>query len=270
MTRLLTAAVMIPTAWYLCKRAPFAVFMAAALLLAGLGAWECAAMLKHRGSRPFSWIAVASCLGIVGAFALQPSLAVAVAVLTGAALTAPLLAMLFRGTPETMLDAAMTTLFPLLFVGLPFAFVVGLRVIPGENGPDLLLLAMVCVTLSDAGAYYVGSRFGRHRMAPVVSPKKSWEGAAGGVLGSLAGAFVAHAWFFQRLPLAHAAALGILLCAAGVLGDLAESTLKRAVGVKDSSALLPGHGGVLDRIDSLLVAAPVLYYYWGVFLAGTL
>jgi phosphatidate cytidylyltransferase len=176
--------------------------------------------------------------------------------------------MLRRQAPEEMLDAVMTTFFPLLFIGLPFAFVVGLRVIPGENGPDLLLLAMVCVTLSDAGAYYVGSAFGTHRMAPVVSPKKSWEGAAGGVLGSLAGALVAHVWFFQRLPLWHAMALGILLCAAGISGDLAESMLKRAVGVKDSSALLPGHGGVLDRIDSLLVAAPVLYYYWIVFLAG--
>jgi phosphatidate cytidylyltransferase len=269
MTRLLTAAVLIPAAWYLCKRAPFALFMAAALLLAGIAAWECATMLRHRGSRPFSWIAVAACLGIVGAFALQPPLVVAVAVMTGAALLAPALAMRFRGTPEAMLDAAMTTLFPVLFIGLPFAFVVGLRVIPGENGPDLLLLAMVCVTLSDAGAFYVGSAFGRHRMAPIVSPKKSWEGAVGGVLGSLAGALLAHEWFFQRLPLAHAMALGVLLCAAGVLGDLAESTLKRAVGVKDSSALLPGHGGVLDRIDSLLVAAPVLYYYWGVFLAGT-
>jgi phosphatidate cytidylyltransferase len=105
-------------------------------------------------------------------------------------------------------------------------------------------------------------------MAPVVSPKKTWEGAAGGVLGSVAGALVAHAWFFNRLPVGHAVALGVLLCGAGILGDLAESMLKRAAGVKDSSALLPGHGGVLDRVDSLLVAAPVLYYYWGVFLAG--
>jgi len=268
MTRLLTAAIMIPAAWYLCKRAPFALFMAAALLLAGIAAWECAAILRHRGSRPFSWFAVACCLGIVGALALQPPLVVVLAVLTGAALVSPALAMLRRETPEAMLDAAMTTFFPVLFVGLPFAFVVGLRVIPGENGPDLLLLAMVCVTLSDAGAYYVGSAFGTHRMAPLISPGKSWEGAAGGVLASVAGALLAHVWFFQRLSLAHAVVLGVVLCAAGILGDLAESMLKRAAGVKDSSALLPGHGGVLDRLDSLLVAAPVLYYYWSLFLSG--
>ena len=268
MTRLLTAAFMIPAAWYLCKRAPFALFMAAALLLAGIAAWECAALLRHRGSRPFASLAVASSLGIVGAFALQPPVVGPLAVLTGVALASPALAMLRRPTPEAMLDAVTATFLPVLFVGLPFAFVVGLRVIPGENGPDLLLLAMVCVTLSDAGAYYVGSLLGSHRLAPVISPQKSWEGAAGGVLGSVTGALVAHEWFFQRLSLAHAVALGIVLCGAGILGDLAESMLKRAAGVKDSSALLPGHGGVLDRVDSLLVAAPVLYYYWSFFLAG--
>ena len=268
MTRLLTAALLIPAAWYLCKRAPFSLFLAAALLLAGLAAWECVAILKHRGSRPLSWLPVAACLGIVGSFALHPPFVAALAVFTAAALASPALAMAFRESPEAMLDATMTTFFPVLFVGLPFAFVVGLRAIPGENGPDLLLLAMLCVTLSDTGAYYVGSAFGKHRMAPRISPKKSWEGAAGGVLGSTAGALIGHYWFFQRLPLGHALALGLLLCGAGILGDLAESMLKRTSGVKDSSTLLPGHGGVLDRVDSLLVAAPVLYYYWTVFLSG--
>jgi phosphatidate cytidylyltransferase len=269
MTRLLTAAFLIPGAWYLCKRAPFSYFLAAALLLTGLAAWECTKILSHRGSRPFVWLTVPACLGVVGAFALKPPLVAALAVLTAAALLSPALAMLFRKTAESMLDATMTTFFPVLFVGLPFAFVVGLEVIPGANGPDLLLLAMVCVTLSDAGAYYAGSTLGTHPMAPVISPKKSWEGAVGGVVASVGGALVAHFWFFRKLPLAHAVSLGVVLSTAGILGDLAESMLKRAAGVKDSSALLPGHGGVLDRLDSLLVAAPVLYYYWMMFLAGT-
>lgn len=268
MTRLLTAALLIPAAWYLCKRAPFPYFLAAALLLAGIGAWECVQILKRRGSRPFVWLAVAACVGVSASFALQSPSSVALGVLTGAALASPALAMARRSSPDLMLDATMTTFFPILFVGVPFAYVVGLRGIPGENGPDLLLLAMLCVTLSDTGAYYLGSAFGTHRMAPVISPKKSWEGVAGGVLGSTIGAMLGHFWFFQRLPLAHAIALGLLLCAAGIVGDLAESVLKRAGGVKDSSTLLPGHGGVLDRVDSLLVAAPVLYYYWNVFLSG--
>jgi phosphatidate cytidylyltransferase len=270
MTRLLTAAFLIPTVWYLCKRAPFPLFLAAALLLAAAGAWECSAMLRRRGSRPFSWLAAAGCLGIVWAFASRPPSIDPLAVLTAIVIVAPAVAMLRRRTPEAMLDASMTTLFPVWCVGLPLAFTVGLRAIPGENGPDLLLLVLVCVTLSDAGAYYVGSALGAHRMAPAISPKKSWEGAAGGLLASMAGAVAAHYWFFRRLPLAQALVLGTVLCAAGIVGDLAESMLKRATGVKDSSALLPGHGGVLDRVDSLLVAAPVLYYYWRVFLVGTI
>src|SRR5262245_48526102 len=232
MTRLLTAAILIPAAWYLCKRAPFTLFLASAVLLAGIAAWECVAILKARGSKPLSWIPVAACLGVVGTFALPQPFPAAVAVLTAAALLAPILAMAFRASPESMLDAAMSTFFPVLFVGLPFAFVVGLRAIPGPDGPDLLLLAMLCVTLSDTGAYYAGSAFGSHRMAPVVSPKKSWEGVAGGVCGSVIGALLGHYWFFQRLSLAHAMVLGVLLCGAGILGDLAESMLKRSAGVK--------------------------------------
>jgi phosphatidate cytidylyltransferase len=268
MTRLVTAAFLIPAAWYLCKRAPLGLFLAAAVLCAGLAAWECVGILKHRGARPFTVLAVGACVAIVFAFSLPSALAVCVGVMAGAALIAPTLAMARRASPEAMFDATMSTYFPVLFVGLPFAFVVGLRVIPGSDGPDLLLLALLCVTLSDTGAYYVGSAFGSHRMAPVISPKKSWEGVAGGVLGSVIAALIGHFWFFQRLPLAHALVLGVLLCFAGILGDLAESMLKRSAGVKDSSRLLPGHGGVLDRMDSLLVAAPVLYYYWGLFLAG--
>ena len=146
--------------------------------------------------------------------------------------------------PRRTSTTVTTTVFPIFFVGLPFAYVVGLRAIPGENGSDLLLLALVCVTLSDAGAYYMGRAFGTHPMAPVISPKKTWEGAAGGILGSVIGALIAHFWFFQRLTLTHALILGVVLCAAGIVGDLGESALKRAAGVKDSSALLPGHGGV--------------------------
>jgi phosphatidate cytidylyltransferase len=95
----------------------------------------------------------------------------------------------------------------------------------------------------------------------VLSPKKTWEGALGGVAASVGGALLAHVWFYQRLPIPHAIVLGILLGVAGILGDLAESMVKRAAGVKDSARTLPGHGGFLDRTDSLLFSAPVLYYY---------
>jgi len=269
MTRLLTAAFLIPAAWYLCKRAPFPLFLAAALLLTVLGAWELATILKQRGSRPFATLVVAACFGVVFSFARATPFPAVAAVLAAVALGVPALSLLRRDTPEAMLDAVSTTYFPVLFFGLPMGYVVALQHVPGEDGPDLLLLAMLCVTLSDTGAYYVGSAFGKHKLAPTISPNKTWEGVAGGVLGSVGAALIAHAWFFRRLPLGHAVTVGVLLCGAGIFGDLAESMLKRAAGVKDSSALLPGHGGILDRVDSLLVAAPVLYYYWVVVLDGT-
>ena len=100
----------------------------------------------------------------------------------------------------------------------------------------------------------------------MLSPNKSWEGALAGLTFSLLGALTVQMWFFQRLPLGHALALGLALGVAAILGDLAESMLKRSVGVKDTSRLLPGHGGLLDRLDSLLFAGPLLFYYYRWFL----
>jgi phosphatidate cytidylyltransferase len=106
-------------------------------------------------------------------------------------------------------------------------------------------------------------------MAPVLSPHKSWEGALAGMVASVLGALMAQAWFYQRLPLGHALILGVTIGIAAILGDLAESMLKRAVGVKDASRLVPGHGGLMDRTDSLLLAGPWLYHYYVWFLQGS-
>lgn len=268
MTRLLTAAFLIPGAWYLCKRAPFPLFLAAMALVIGAAAWEACSLGTHRGAKPFRLAAILACLALGWAYSGLAPAWPPVAPMVALAVVVPLLAMLRRETPESMFEAIQATMLPVTFVGLGLAHCIALRAIAGEDGPDLLLLALVCVTFADTGAYYVGSAFGKTRMAPSISPKKSWEGALGGLAFSLGGAFLAHAWFYQRLPWTHAVVLGTLLCGAGILGDLAESLMKRAAGVKDSSGLLPGHGGVLDRIDSMIVAAPVLYYYWRIFLQG--
>jgi phosphatidate cytidylyltransferase len=144
-----------------------------------------------------------------------------------------------------------------------------MRMLPEtERGRDLLILLLVCTAFADTAAYYFGSAFGRKRLAPAVSPGKSWEGVFGGLAASVFGGLLAHFWFYRGLPIVHAVALGILLGASGILGDLAESMIKRAAGAKDSSGLLPGHGGLLDRADSLLFSGPVLYYYYRVFLEG--
>jgi phosphatidate cytidylyltransferase len=121
----------------------------------------------------------------------------------------------------------------------------------------VLVLLLAIVWLGDTAAYAVGSRWGRRRLAPVLSPKKTWEGAAAGLAASLAGAA---AWCGWRLgePSAAVVAIGLVTAVAAQAGDLVESMLKRAAGVKDSGQLLPGHGGVLDRLDALLLAAPAL------------
>ena len=115
---------------------------------------------------------------------------------------------------------------------------------------------------ADTAAFFVGHAFGRHPLASRVSPGKTVEGAVGGVLGGVAGALAVRALGLPGLPFAPAAALGVGVAVLGIVGDLVESLIKRWAGVKDSGALFPGHGGMLDRIDSLLFGAPVLYYYF--------
>jgi phosphatidate cytidylyltransferase len=270
MKRLLTAAVLIPIVWIVIKLSPLWVFtLAVSVVLAG-AVLEIYALLAHRGQMPFRVLGIVATVAIVWAFSglvprLDPLLPLAaLAVLT------PVVAFWLRADAEAMLRTSTSTLFPVMTVGLTLGYMVALRSVPGETGPDLMLLAVVCVTFSDTGAFYVGSSVGRHRMAPRLSPKKSWEGAIGGLAAAVGGGLLAHFWFFQSLSLFHAIVLGLLLGSAAILGDLAESMVKRATGAKDSSRLLPGHGGLMDRLDSMMFASPALYYYYRFVLEGAL
>ncbi len=132
-----------------------------------------------------------------------------------------------------------------------------------DDGLAWIFLVLAISWLGDTGGYFAGRFFGRTPLYPRISPKKTREGAVGGIMLSVVGVFVVRAIGLPTLPPAHAVALGILLCSAGILGDLAESMLKRAFQVKDSGKLLPGHGGLLDRIDSVLFVAPLLFAYAG-------
>ncbi len=123
----------------------------------------------------------------------------------------------------------------------------------------MLLFTLVLIWVGDTAAYFVGRTFGRHLMAPQVSPKKTWEGAVANLLGSLLVAVVFYRWMNIALPLLGC--LAVLASVAGQAGDLLESAYKRSAGAKDSGVLLPGHGGILDRIDALILAAPIVWYY---------
>jgi phosphatidate cytidylyltransferase len=154
------------------------------------------------------------------------------------------------------LGLASASLFPALYLGLPFGAMVAIRETRGRNA---LFLLMLTVIASDTAQYYAGRAVGRRPLAPMISPKKTIEGALGGfVFGAVVCAGIGAVWL-PVVPMPLRAAIGVMIVALGIAGDLFESMLKRSAGVKDSSSLIPGHGGVLDRIDALLFAAPVYY-----------
>jgi phosphatidate cytidylyltransferase len=161
----------------------------------------------------------------------------------------------WRGGPNALASVS-ASLFPAIYLSLPIAALVVIRRISGPGG---LFLLMLTVMVSDTAQYYTGRALGRRPLAPVVSPKKTLEGAAGGFVFGTALFAIAGAWWLPAMSLAMRVGLGASIVALGIAGDLFESMLKRSAGVKDSSALIPGHGGVLDRIDALLFAAPIYY-----------
>jgi phosphatidate cytidylyltransferase len=156
----------------------------------------------------------------------------------------------------------MVNLLGILYLGLCLYPALPLRYEFGEKlGLQWVLILLSVIWVGDTAALLAGRAFGRTRFSPVISPKKTNEGAAAGLLAGIGVALLFQRLFFPELPAKHVGAVALLLGAAGQLGDLAESMLKRAADIKDSSDLIPGHGGVLDRIDSLLFAIPVLYLY---------
>jgi phosphatidate cytidylyltransferase len=143
----------------------------------------------------------------------------------------------------------------------PETFLVGEAFVSKSLSTHLLCFFFLVLMGSDTGAYYTGRLLGRHKLAPTVSPGKTWEGAAGGFAASLLAAALAHYWFFPELALGAAMGLAAVMNVLGVVGDLTESALKRGANAKDAAQILPGHGGLLDRLDSLLFNAPLIYYF---------
>ena len=156
------------------------------------------------------------------------------------------------------LPAAGISSSALLLVAFPLSFAVRLHGIPAF-GPKLLLFALAITWAADTTAYFVGRTIGKHPLAPHISPKKTWEGSIASMFGSLVVAYAFSFWI--RIPLPHLLIMAATGNIAGQMGDLLESAYKRSAGVKDSGGLLPGHGGILDRIDALILCIPVIWYY---------
>ena len=237
----------------------FLVFVAG---LVTVGLWEFFAMARAKGidAEPYAGIAGGAAVVLAG---YTGRIDIVGLVFFAAVAIAAFVHML-RGRQSLAGIAA--TLLAILYVGwMPSHFVM-LHRIEGA-GPGLVLTLAVAIIFSDAGAYFVGKSVGRHKLAPKVSPKKTWEGAVGGVAATLVGMAVLY-WLRGRFawvllpdwPVCRYLWVGALLAVAGQIGDLVESMMKRDAGVKDSGKLLPGHGGVLDRCDGFLFAGPLLYY----------
>jgi phosphatidate cytidylyltransferase len=270
-TRVLTALVLMPLAVVIVLFGSTAVVAVAVAVLTILALWEYFALGDAIGHRAYRlWIVTCALLLIflqwkeaygVGssssAFPLTSFVVVtfdiSIYVLGIAVLT------LFNRRPLVeSLPAAGISSSALLLVAVPLSFAVPLHSSPFE-GHRLLLFALAITWAGDTVAYFVGRSLGKHPLAPKISPKKTWEGSIGGLLGSLVTAYAFHFWL--SVPLPHLFAMAFLGNVAGQIGDLLESACKRSAGVKDSGGLLPGHGGILDRIDALILCIPVIWYY---------
>ena len=265
MKRILTAVVVLPfliasflisSLWWV-----FVLLAAAAMVL---GLWEfylLAKKLKLQPDTTAGYLAGAALITIP--LQNDPANVLLVLLVILAVTIGTLIAATLRGAPfEKMIASVGATLLGVLYIPLLGSHLVALRTgFPQTLSAHLLSFFFLVLMGSDAGAYYTGRALGKHKLAPSISPGKTWEGAVGGVVAALAMAVLAHFWFFRELPLKYMLPLAGIMALLGIFGDLAESALKRGAGAKDAANILPGHGGILDRLDSLLFNAPLIYYF---------
>lgn len=244
---------------------PAWVYLAAVWVFAMLAAWELLVIFRRgQGATPMVTPLVILAAALPGLWAL--GLSHGGAILAAAVLLIPLVYLLSGGPVEGAGGAMAAAVFVTLYFSVTGGAMGLLRTcFAGALGWKIVLTHCLIIWGGDSGAYYVGSRIGRHRLAPVVSPKKSWEGIVGGTALSFFGAWFCRTVFFPELEWSLALGLAGLLAVLAPLGDLVESLFKRDAGVKDSSGLIPGHGGFLDRTDSLFFAAPFVLALFLVF-----
>jgi phosphatidate cytidylyltransferase len=268
MQRILTAVVLVPIVILLIFFSPTQPLpmMGAIFVVSVLAIWEYLSLADAMGAKtPRLVVVVALALLLATVFRRSDLLEPILGILSFALF----LVCVFRSPVNRVLPDTAYSIFGLIYIGLPMGMLYLLST--RDNGPSLLLFLFLAVWCGDVAALYVGRAFGRRKLAPRLSPNKTWEGSVASVGGSIlitlllvwvSGLLVARN--IESLsypgPLLHWITLAILVNIGAQLGDLVESAIKRGAGVKDSGHLLPGHGGMLDRIDALLLAAPLLWY----------
>jgi phosphatidate cytidylyltransferase len=264
--RVASSIVLIPVFVWITTGAGAWVFQLLVVAASAVACRELARMFQRTGRPISTWLTVGVGAALTASFATSlyagadgsgrwmptPELALLVGV--GVICSAPLWS---AGRP--LVESTANTLFGAVYVGWLLGYAIWLQ---GRAGGPQLVLFLVGVTWAgESAAYLVGSSIGRHRLAPILSPRKTVEGAIAQVIVSVAAAMALGYWLLPACGLMGAAGAGAVLGVIGQVGDLAESAIKRSIGTKDTADLIPGHGGMLDRIDSLLFNAPALYLY---------
>jgi phosphatidate cytidylyltransferase len=274
MKRILTALVALPILLYtVWSEIPyFFVALTAIAVLIGLSEFD--ALASKAGCHPQTALGFGAALLVLACFVVGRPEWIA-AVLAALAVASLSVALGQTGELSRALVSVSATSFGVIYVALLAGYLAAVRMTPDTltHAPiphlaaKLLTMFFALVMMTDTGAYYTGRSIGRHKLAPRISPGKTKEGSAGGFLAAVLTGPLCKVIFFPEIPIVHAAALGAAIGILGQVGDLAESMLKRGADVKDSGKLLPGHGGMLDRVDSILFCAPLLYYYSRLFLS---
>jgi phosphatidate cytidylyltransferase len=263
-----SSVVLIPVFVGVTTSAPLWVFQLLVVAASAVGCRELARMFERTGRPISTWLTVAvgaaltasfatslyARLGDDGALRWMPTPELALVVGVGLICSAPL-----WNSGRPMVESTANTLFGAVYIGWLLGYAIWLQ--GRADGPELVLFLVGVTWAGESAAYLVGSSVGRHRLAPILSPRKTVEGAIAQIVVSIAAALALGAWLLPACGLVGAAGAGAVLGVIGQVGDLAESAIKRSIGTKDTGGLIPGHGGMLDRIDSLLFNAPALYLY---------
>ena len=259
--RVISGLLFLPIFYLVTWRLSPLYFTALVLIAVAAGQYEFYRMARARGINPGAVLgSVMGALVVLESY--HPLLFGTGKIYFTAGLLLIMIVRLFSPRPvEGAVEDISATFMGIFYVAILFSFQIAIRM--GTNGRQWLVFLYFVIWASDIGAYSIGIPFGKHRLYEKVSPKKSIEGLIGALTASAGMALLCRIWFMPPLGLWEAVMLGLALASVGTLGDLTESLLKRAAGVKDSGNLIPGHGGILDRMDSMMFAAPVLFYYLG-------